>query len=211
MARYLYSELSGLIQARINCQKNDNLEWRKKHEDRIEFLVREHMPHGSGFDSGTTIDLSLSHADKLVFPSTAYHHMNDGGYYDGWTVHTVTVTPSFTGFHLRVSGTNRNDIKEYIGESFQIALMTDLTDQIEFERLSPKYGIVYRPHWRTDQCSQRWDVIYQETETERAKSLPNGSDFNNWIDARHFAVGYMLEVENIMTLAADVAKLTEGK
>lgn len=121
MARYLYSELAQLIQARLTCKEALNDIWFAKHEGRIEELVSENMPSGSGFDAGTKIDFEASHGAKLVF-TTSFHHMNEVGYYDGWTEHTVTVTPSFTGFNLRISGRNRNDIKEYIGDVFHTAL-----------------------------------------------------------------------------------------
>src|SRR5208282_4608245 len=104
MARYLYSELASTVQARLNCIAAHNAdgrlnwpeEWEAKHEEHILSLVEDYMPSGSGFDSGTKIDLDRSHADKLVF-NTAYHHMNESGMYDGWTEHTVTVLPSLHG------------------------------------------------------------------------------------------------------------------
>lgn len=154
MARYLYSELSRLIQARRNsAQKMSTLNpnavsastamhendyhqaenWFDSHTETIEELVKQHLPHGSGFDSGTKIDLDASHAEKLVF-TTSFHHMNDGGFYDGWTDHTVTVTPSLAGeFHLRISGRNRNDIKEMMYQDFDYALRTDVTYDLYLE------------------------------------------------------------------------------
>src|SRR5215469_16388627 len=93
MARYLYSELSTLIQARKNCQQSNNTEWFDRHSGTIQKLCKQHLPSGSGFDSGTKFDLDASRADKLVF-HTSFHHMNESGMYDGWTEHTVTVTPS---------------------------------------------------------------------------------------------------------------------
>jgi hypothetical protein len=127
MARYLYSELAHLVSARRNCEKTGSTEWRDKHEDSIGNLCREYLPSGSGFDAGSHIDLDASHAEKLVF-TTSYHHMNNGGYYDGWTEHTVTVTPSFIGgFNIRVSGRNQNDIKGYIAESFSYVLQMEVT------------------------------------------------------------------------------------
>lgn len=127
MARYLYSELASKVCAMRNCEKTGNAEWRDKHEDAIGNLCREFLPSGSGFDAGSHIDLDASHAEKLVF-TTSYHHMNDNGYYDGWTEHTVTVTPSFIGgFNIRVSGRNRNDIKGYIAESFHHILKMEVT------------------------------------------------------------------------------------
>lgn len=122
MERYLYSELASLIQARLTCMDKGNTEWKLNHEARIEELVKEHMPSGSGFDNGTTIDFDHSHADKLVF-NTSFHHMNENGYYDGWTEHAVTVTPSLVSrFHIRVSGRNRSAIKDYIHEAFACSL-----------------------------------------------------------------------------------------
>jgi hypothetical protein len=125
MARYLYSELSGLLDARARLlKKADTREWITRHEDTIERLTKALMPSGSGFDRGTTIDLDASHADKLVF-SAPFHHMDENGYYDGWTDHTVTVTPSLQlGFNLRISGRNRNAIKDYMYETFRYALQT---------------------------------------------------------------------------------------
>lgn len=139
MARYLYSELAQLVDARRTCAKkmengsNDSivqnsLDWYKKHTDRIERLVRNLMPSGSGIDSGTKIDLDESHADKLVF-TTGFHHMNDTGYYDGWTDHTIIVVPSLIHrFTMRVSGRNRNDIKDYLYDTFRHALDHELSD-----------------------------------------------------------------------------------
>jgi hypothetical protein len=44
--------------------------------------------------------------------------MNGDGYYDGWTDHTVIVTPTFSGIDITVTGRDKNDIKNYIGEVF---------------------------------------------------------------------------------------------
>jgi hypothetical protein len=84
------------------------------------------LPSGSGIDSGTKLDLNASHAEKLVF-DIAYHHMNDGGFYDGWTQHRIVVTPSFTGINLRISGRDRNDIKDYLYQTYDYALKQDVT------------------------------------------------------------------------------------
>ena len=81
--------------------------------------IQEQLPHGSGFNAGTIFDVEASKPDKLVF-RTSFHHMNDGGFYDGWTEHVVTVVPAFNGngFDIRVSGRNRNAIKDYIADQF---------------------------------------------------------------------------------------------
>ena len=128
MTRYLYSELASTVGAMHRCEEQPEQygEWADKHADTISALVHEYMPSGSGFDCGTQLDRVASHAEKLVF-RTSYHHMTDVGYYDGWTEHTITVTPAFvSGFNIRVSGRNRNDIKDYIADTFSQALKTEL-------------------------------------------------------------------------------------
>jgi len=121
----LYQELAQLVAARQRCLADAN-PWAEKHEARIISLVSEYMPSGSGFDSGTTLDLAASTGNKLAF-DTYYHHMNDVGFYDGWTEHTVIVKPDLQfGFALRITGRDRNDIKDYIAEAFEYALRTEV-------------------------------------------------------------------------------------
>jgi hypothetical protein len=123
---HLFAVFSDAVQARLHCLSSNANESQAGHvgtwDERIEQLLTL-MPSGSGWDMGTKIDLDASHATKLVFYGE-YHHMNDGGYYDGWTAHTITVTPSFHGINIRVSGRNRNDIKDYLAETFDYALCT---------------------------------------------------------------------------------------
>ena len=178
--RYLYSELAMAIQARLNCEQSGNKEWFDTWSTRIESLVGTYMPSGSGFDSGTKIDLELSHAEKLVFHAS-FHHMNDAGYYVGWTGHTVTVTPSFAHkFNLRVSGRNRNDIKDYIAESFDSALCAEVTYDIYLERF-PQFAVTSA--WEEkdgspSQCYRAWYV--------------DGKRFwNSYQDARAYATECM--------------------
>lgn len=122
----LYRRLASLLQAARNCDAAKNAEWAARHRNTIRDLVKQHMPEGSGFDSGTELDEDASTPEKLVF-TTSFHHMNDGGMYDGWTEHKVTVTPSLAfGYELRVSGRDRNGIKDYIAETFGHALDTEV-------------------------------------------------------------------------------------
>jgi hypothetical protein len=112
------STIASLVAARLNCLASNNTEWEAKHEAEIIRLVYQYLPSGAGFDGGTKIDFDASTGEKLVF-DTSYHHMNEGGFYDGWTEHRVIVTPSLTfGHTLRITGRNRNDIKDYIAEAF---------------------------------------------------------------------------------------------
>lgn len=93
---------------------------------RAEMLTKEHMPSGSGFDNGTTIDLERSNLRRLVF-NTSFHHMNDAGMYVGWTDHKVTIEANLDGHVIRVSGPNKRGIKEHIESEFWSALVdTDI-------------------------------------------------------------------------------------
>lgn len=122
MARKLYQELAGLMLARENCVASKNTEWFGKHTERLEGLVKSHMPSGSGFDSGTTLLVENSTSEKLVF-QTSFHHMDEYGSYAGWSEHEVIVKPSlFDGFSLRITGRDRKDIKDYIHETFAYSL-----------------------------------------------------------------------------------------
>jgi hypothetical protein len=96
--------------------------WEGTHAAVARALVEAYMPSGGGIDDGTKIDLDASTHTRLVF-TTAYHHMSANGFYDGWTEHTVRVVPLFTGFAISISGRNRNDVKFYLEQTFEDALM----------------------------------------------------------------------------------------
>ena len=85
-------------------------------------LAEDCLPSGSGFDDGSHIAES-STSDRIVI-HTAFHHMDEYGYYNGWSHHDVIVTPCMTtGFDIRVTGRNTaDDIKGYIAEVFDDAL-----------------------------------------------------------------------------------------
>lgn len=117
----LYECLALALDALANCERMGNGEWAPRWRERLAKLERE-LPSGSGFDNGTRIDYDRSTGDKFVL-TTAFHHMNDAGFYDGWTEHTVTIRPSFISrFTVEVSGRNRNGIKDFIADSFASAL-----------------------------------------------------------------------------------------
>jgi hypothetical protein len=113
----LYRLIVSTLDAYRHCCDNENHEWSARHWSTLKTL-ESLLPSGSGIDSGTTIDTEKSTSEKLVL-NTAYHHMNDAGYYDGWTEHTVTVRASLLfELNITISGRNRNDIKDYLHEVF---------------------------------------------------------------------------------------------
>jgi hypothetical protein len=128
-ARTLYSRIATALEAQANCDRLGNTEWRHLHARTVANLVREFMPSGGGFDAGSTLEFAASSSWRLLF-ATSFHHMNEHGYYDGWTEHGVVVTASLAhGIDLRVTGRDRNGIKDYIAEAFDTALRQALTDE----------------------------------------------------------------------------------
>lgn len=139
MGTTLYQQIAQTLDARQRCLTNTTTvmdgerdvtrdHWAdmvRMHEETLNRLA-DALPSGSGWDQGTAIDWTASRPEKLVLHGS-YHHMNDGGMYDGWTDHTITVRPSLRfGITVTVSGRNRNDIKEYLHEAFFIALTADV-------------------------------------------------------------------------------------
>ena len=88
-----------------NCAKENNVDWTLRHTEDTERLVEKHMPSGSGVDNGTHLDFDHSTPNKLVFNS-AYHTMNDNGYYTEWIDFNVIVIPNL-GFDFDFSPLKR--------------------------------------------------------------------------------------------------------
>lgn len=137
----LIAAIASAHQAWINCGKNGNGEWLEKHRERIEALCREHLPSGSGIDAGSHLDFVKSEPNKLVF-HTSFHHMNQNGFYEGWTEHDIVVTPDLTcSCNIRVTGRNRNDIKDYLIDVFHCAFDLEVpTGAEEVRKLEAAVG-----------------------------------------------------------------------
>ena len=125
MKRKTIQLISQLLAQIENCEKSNNSEHKAIAESRLKDIEINHLPSGSGIDNGTTICRESSTPDKIVL-FTSYHHMNEGGYYDGWTEHKITVTPAFDGFHIKVGGKNRNEIKDYLWDTFFFSLDAEI-------------------------------------------------------------------------------------
>lgn len=125
----VYQVIARSFDQHKRCIGTNNTEWRDKSEARINDLCESYLPHGSGFDNdGTRFDFQRSTSDRLVF-TAEYHHMNDVGMYDGWTSHDIIVRPSLGfGIYIRITGSNRDDFKDYVHELFDYAL-NELIDE----------------------------------------------------------------------------------
>lgn len=122
MKNPLFRHIARTLEASIISRSRNNAEWAAAHQVSIDRLTNEFMPSGSGIDSGTKFDFGASKPNRLVF-TTSYHHMDEHGGYDGWSEHSVIVTPSLTrDFDIKITGRDRNEIKEYLYEVFNSAL-----------------------------------------------------------------------------------------
>lgn len=118
----LYKQLSSTINAIENCGKSGNEVWHDRHSARLQHLVDSHLPHGSGVDSGCTIDTEKFES-LLIYSS--FHVMDENGFYDGWIDFTVRVKPSLQfGIDLIIKGNfgKHQDLKDYLHETFDFAL-----------------------------------------------------------------------------------------
>lgn len=121
-AQTVAAALSGLKMQIDNCIRSNNVEWRAKAEARRSQIVRDFLPNGSGIDSGSKIETI---SDERIVISCSFHHMDENGYYDGWTDHKITIRSGFyLGFVITVSGRDRNEIKDYLAETYRAALGT---------------------------------------------------------------------------------------
>ena len=124
----LYEALVSTIIAYQNCIKTNNEEWEAKHLARVKELLDE-LPHGSGIDGTWRADLIDTTTDLLIL-SCEYHHMNESGYYDGWTAFRVKVKASLLhGITVRVIGpfpSKYNDTRDYLGEILDMDLRKEV-------------------------------------------------------------------------------------
>jgi hypothetical protein len=114
-----YKRLAGTIQARLNCIQYNNTEWKDIHEETIKNIIKS-LPHGSGIDGTTKIDLEKSTSEKIVIYSE-FHNMNEVGYYDGWINFTLTIKPSLqfdTDLNITGNFGRNQDLKDYLYEVF---------------------------------------------------------------------------------------------
>ncbi len=106
-----------------NCVKvkrtnAEGADWYSIHQDRIESTLLEILPQGSGIDCGWNFD----YTDKSIFCCSAYHRMNDSGYYVEWIDFTVKISIDHRTIDGKIDFTifgrfgKHQDIKEYLYE-----------------------------------------------------------------------------------------------
>jgi len=117
----------------LTYQIAHNCEWLKTVNNtfltQCEFQIDHYesmLPSGSGLDSGCTIDRGNSGKEGIII-NFDFHHLNENGYYDGWTNHKAIIKPTLTGIELKVYGEDKNGIIEYLNDT----LYSVLTSEVE--------------------------------------------------------------------------------
>ena len=125
MSTKLYQKIAREIDRKIRGKQQNQPLWTDAAEEVLEDIMRNKLPSGSGIDAGTKLD-DDSTPNRLIF-HVPFHHLNDAGYYDGWTQHRVIVTASLSwGINIKVTGKDRNGIKEYLGDLFHEVLTQEV-------------------------------------------------------------------------------------
>lgn len=122
----LYQRIARTIRAiNNNCKRDGKELWYARHCDTLQ-SYQEELPSGSGFDSGCKIRQTV--AQNAFCVDVAFHHMDEHGWYDGWSKHSVTVTADLAfGFEIKIKTTEPNDhaddlFLDFLGESIHYAL-----------------------------------------------------------------------------------------
>lgn len=126
----LYRKIASLLLQWTACYLKKNELW----QHRSAYSLRQIMmraPSGSGIDCGTKL-MPFDYKGDYPEPEykggalkffVEYHHMDENGFYDGWTNHTVTVKASLIhGIDIHISGKDRNGIKEYLADVYSVWL-----------------------------------------------------------------------------------------
>jgi hypothetical protein len=129
------TQISMLINALENCKKSENEKWMDLHESALHYIEKDYLPSGSGVDAGCEIDLERSRTNKIII-NTSFHHMNENGYYTGWTDHKITIIPDLiSDFSIKISGKDKNMIKDYLHDLFYNCLYQAIDKDILHEKV----------------------------------------------------------------------------
>lgn len=161
MSDTVISKIDSVLKAIHNCRERLNQplageaeRWLNLHTSALVSLCENHLPHGSGFDSGVELNSELTWVDagpvnqgstpdtaktpRIVF-DIPYHVMNEDGYYVGWAEYRVTVTPDFGCINMyieRIESTGDDaecGLDDYIVETLHESLMAPM------DKIPPEY------------------------------------------------------------------------
>ena len=136
----LFVELARQLKRYHRVRKANNLDLAARVNSEIDSLAFNCLPSGSGLDNGCTLDLERSDGKSRVVINTSFHHMDDHGYYCGWTDHRVIVKADLAfDFELQITGRNYRDIKDMLADYFD-SLLREPVRQVKRDDGTWRYG-----------------------------------------------------------------------
>jgi len=128
MKTKLISRIYRSLQAMDNCLNDNKPEWAKNHSYFLDDLEKYYLPHGSGIDSGCTIDREFK--ENRIVINVPYHLMDENGFYCGWQDFKIICKPSFDGIDMKITSNVKDKyfLKEYLYDLFDNCL----NEEIEF-------------------------------------------------------------------------------
>ena len=117
----IYKRLAKMANSRLRCLNSTKFPQEiENYENEINNIMKNVLPHGSGIDNGCSFNFEKSRNNRLVINS-AYHCMNENGYYDGWVDFIVVLTPSLEmDYELQIKGNfgKYSHVKDYLYQIF---------------------------------------------------------------------------------------------
>lgn len=78
--------------------------------------LEKHLPHGSGFNNGTLIEIEKCNAMRLVIV-TNFHKMDENGLYGGWNKYTIKLYPSFLqDYTYLIQGRENQGLRSFVAD-----------------------------------------------------------------------------------------------
>jgi len=127
----VYQKLASTLNALNNCRKDKNDIWYDRHGEKIEYIIKNYLPHGSGIDGKTEIDYKKSNENKIVINSE-YHCMDENGYYAGWVSFVIKITADLSfGYDLLITGNfgKYRHVKEYLYDLYYYHLSQNFNQE----------------------------------------------------------------------------------
>ena len=115
--------------------------------DRLDSLIRQFLPHGSGIDGTNSIDDKSTPAKIIV--NSEYHFMDDNGFYAGWFEFRITWIATFKGsdirFQITSNGTDKKRpwlielFEDYLCETFDYSMSQEISHSWNKEQHCVEY------------------------------------------------------------------------
>lgn len=124
MKTKLIARIYRILQAKEDCKNTNNIEWLNNHEFSLFEIERNNLPHGSGIDSGCTIDREFK--ENKVILNVPFHNMDEFGGYCGWSEFKIICKPEFDGISLKIIGKDKYYVKDYLYDLFYEILQKEI-------------------------------------------------------------------------------------